>query len=92
MIQPTVDSILADPATPYWVSDVARVALEKDPVDASNCFDVLAKAFSDRCWEILNAGIAALNGNQAGRKCIQCGYDINEHGLCGCIPLDDEAP
>ncbi len=40
MMQPTVDSILADPATPYWVSDVVRVALEKDPVDASNAFDI----------------------------------------------------
>lgn len=89
---PSPQDLIDDPSTPYWVSDVIRVALEKDPVDAANCFDVLAKAFGQRCSEILTADLAALNSNQAGRTCVQCGYRINEHGRCGCIPLDDEAP
>ncbi len=92
MSEPTVDSVLADPSTHYWVSRALREALKGDPVDAARGAEVLAAVLGQRCDAILAHDIAALNANQAGRRCIPCGFTINEHGRCGCIPLDDEAP
>jgi hypothetical protein len=50
---PTPEELLADPCTPYWASDVIRVALEKDCCDASAVFEVLAKSFDARTKRIL---------------------------------------
>ena len=42
---PSPQELLLDPCTPFWASDVIRVALQKDAVDAANVFDLLAKSF-----------------------------------------------
>jgi len=90
-IKPTVESIILDPSSSYWIKDALDSALARDPVDAANDAEVLAAVLKDECDRKLAADLAALNGNQAGRKCIRCGYVINEHGGCGCMPpLDDK--
>lgn len=45
---PTPEELLADPSTPYWVQDVIRRALHRDPVKAANVLEVVAKAFRER--------------------------------------------
>jgi hypothetical protein len=45
---PTPQELLLDPCTPFWASDVIRVALQKDACDAANVFDLLAKSFDAR--------------------------------------------
>jgi hypothetical protein len=45
---PSPQELLLDPCTPFWASDVIRVALQKDAVDAANVFDLLAKSFDAR--------------------------------------------
>lgn len=39
----TIGLILADPAASYWIKDALRSALTRDPVDAVNDAEVLAK-------------------------------------------------
>jgi hypothetical protein len=50
---PTPEELLADPCAPVWAKDVIRVALQKDFVDASGVFDVLAKSFAQRTDKLL---------------------------------------
>ena len=45
---PTPQELLLDPCTPFWASDVIRMGLQKDAVDAANVFDLLAKSFDAR--------------------------------------------
>lgn len=85
-------TIMADPAASTWIKTALALAIQRDPVDAANDAEVLAEVLKDRADRILAQSLASLNGNQTGRKCIQCGIAINEHGLCGCEPLDNEAP
>lgn len=54
---PTPEQLLRDPSTPFWAADVIRVALSKDPVDATGVFEVLARSFSARADQILKQGI-----------------------------------
>lgn len=39
----TIGLVLADPAASYWIKDALRSALTRDPVDAVNDAEVLAK-------------------------------------------------
>lgn len=50
---PTIDEILADPAASFWLKAALRSALLRDPVDAANDADVLARVLSDRCGHSL---------------------------------------
>jgi len=52
---PSVQEILADPAVSSWLKNALREALSRDPVDAANDAEVLAKLLDRRCREILNA-------------------------------------
>lgn len=42
---PTIDKLLTNPAVPYWIKDLVRVGLTKDPVDAANWLPLVAEAF-----------------------------------------------
>jgi hypothetical protein len=41
--RPAIDEILADPAASVWLKAALRSALSRDPVDAANDADVLAR-------------------------------------------------
>jgi hypothetical protein len=50
---PTVDEILDDPAASFWLKAALHSALSRDPVDAANDADVLARVLERRCRKIL---------------------------------------
>ena len=52
---PPIPEILADPAASSWLKNALREALSRDPVDAANDAEILAKLLDRRCREILNA-------------------------------------
>ena len=51
---PGIDDILADPAASYWLKAALRSALCRDPVDAANDSEILARLLKDRCDRILS--------------------------------------
>src|SRR5215469_1477681 len=51
---PPIPEILADPAASTWLKNALREALSRDPVDAANDAEVLAKLLHRQCREILN--------------------------------------
>ena len=51
---PGIDAILADPAASYWLKTTLRSALFRDPVDAANDSEILARLLKDRCDRILS--------------------------------------
>ena len=46
---PGIDAILAAPAASYWLKTALRSALCRDPVDAANDSEILARLLKDRC-------------------------------------------
>lgn len=50
---PTINDVLRDPAASFWLKDALRSALLRDPVDASNDAEVLARLLDRRCRTIL---------------------------------------
>jgi hypothetical protein len=50
---PSIDEILSDPAASFWLQHALRSALSRDPVDAADDADVLARLLDRRCKEIL---------------------------------------
>lgn len=50
---PTIERVLADPAASDWLKTALRSALSRDPVDAANDAEVLAKLLDHRCRQIL---------------------------------------
>ncbi len=50
---PSIDEVLGDPAASYWLKTVLRSALCRDPVDAANDAEMLARLLEDRCDKIL---------------------------------------
>lgn len=52
---PSVEQVLADPATSFWLCRALRGALARDPVDAVNDADLLARLLDTRCNEILHS-------------------------------------
>ena len=51
-----IERVLTDPAASFWLKECLRSALDRDPVDAANDADVLAKLLDRRCQEILSRG------------------------------------
>ena len=47
--RPAIDEILADPAASVWLKAALRSALSRDPVDAANDADVLARLLNAHC-------------------------------------------
>jgi len=52
---PTIEQILADPAASDWLKDALYSALSRDPVDAANDAEVLAKVLDHRCRQMLES-------------------------------------
>ena len=50
---PGVDQVLADPTTSFWLCRALRGALARDPVDAANDAELLARLLDARCHEVL---------------------------------------
>jgi hypothetical protein len=45
---------LRDPAASFWLKDALRSALSRDPVDAANDAELLARLLEERCRSILS--------------------------------------
>lgn len=52
---PEIEAVLEDPAASFWLKDALRSALLRDPVDATNDSEVLARLLDRRCRDILEA-------------------------------------
>ena len=50
---PEIEEILADPAASFWLRAALRSALARDPVDAANDAEVLARLLNRHCRSIL---------------------------------------
>jgi hypothetical protein len=51
---PSVDGLLRDPSTSFWLRNALTSALQRDPVDAANDADILARVLDQKCRSILN--------------------------------------
>lgn len=56
---PETEKILKDPAASHWLKQALSSALLRDPVDAINDAEVLARVLDERCRSILNSGEVA---------------------------------
>lgn len=50
---PTPEDLLADPTVPFWAQVVIKSALQKDPIDAANILETIAKSFARRADALL---------------------------------------
>jgi len=50
---PSIEQILADPAASDWLKAALQSALSRDPVDAANDAEVLAKVLDHWCRQML---------------------------------------
>ncbi len=50
---PSVAEVLSDPAASYWLKNALRAALSRDPVDAANDAEVLARILEERVQRLL---------------------------------------
>jgi hypothetical protein len=50
---PQIEEVLRDPATSFWLRGALNSALARDPVDAANDAEVLARLLDRRCRQIL---------------------------------------
>ena len=50
---PHIEDVLGDPAASFWLKDALHSALTRDPVDAANDAEVLARLLDRRCRKIL---------------------------------------
>jgi len=51
---PSIDEVLADPAASFWLKTALRSALCRDPVDAADYSEILARLLEDRCDKVLS--------------------------------------
>jgi len=49
-----IDEVLVDPAASYWLKSALLSALCRDPVDAANDSEILARLLKERCDRILS--------------------------------------
>jgi hypothetical protein len=50
---PTIKAVLQDPAASFWLKAALHSALSRDPVDAANESELLARLLDRRCRDIL---------------------------------------
>ncbi len=50
---PTVDDILRDPSSSWWLKTAVATALDRDPVDAANEAEVLSRCLGARALQLL---------------------------------------
>lgn len=65
---PPISEILADPAASSWLKNALREASSRDPVDAANDAEILAKLLERRCREILSQSVADAVGTVSRTK------------------------
>jgi hypothetical protein len=53
---PTVEAVLQDPAASFWLRNALFSALARDPVDAANDAELLARILDARCQSVLRIG------------------------------------
>jgi hypothetical protein len=51
---PQIERVLRDPAASFWLKEALRTALARDPVDAANDAEVLARLLDGRWRNILS--------------------------------------
>jgi hypothetical protein len=51
---PSIEKVLRGPAASLWLRNALRAALVRDPVDAANDAEVLARLLDRRCRSILS--------------------------------------
>jgi len=51
---PEIAAVLGDPAASFWLKACLCSALSRDPVDAANDAEILAKLLERRCRDILS--------------------------------------
>lgn len=47
----TIEDVLRDFAASQWLKTALRTALDRDPVDAANDAEVLARLLTERCFD-----------------------------------------
>lgn len=52
---PDIDEVMRDPTASSWLKDALRSALARDPVDAANDAEVLARLLDRHCRSILRS-------------------------------------
>lgn len=57
-----VDQVLSDPSTSYWLRDALRAAMVRDPVDAANDAQVLARLLDARAYHCTGMARAMSHG------------------------------
>jgi len=50
---PSISEVLSDPTSSLWLKTALRSALCRDPVDAANDSEILARLLERRCSQIL---------------------------------------
>jgi hypothetical protein len=50
---PTIEEVLRDSSASFWLKAALRSALARDPVDAANDAEVLARLLDRRCRSML---------------------------------------
>jgi hypothetical protein len=50
---PSIDEVLVDPAASRWLKSALRSSLSRDPVDAANDSEILARLLERRCDRFL---------------------------------------
>lgn len=53
---PLIDEVLRDPSASSWLRSSLSAALARDPVDAANDAEVLARVLDARCRRLLENG------------------------------------
>jgi hypothetical protein len=53
---PTVSELMADPCTPFWVSELLPVLLRKDACDVAGALELLSAVFGKRATDLVNSG------------------------------------
>jgi hypothetical protein len=51
---PSIDEVLTDPTASFWLKSALRSALNRDPVDAANDSEFMARLLEQRCDRILS--------------------------------------
>ena len=52
---PEIDEVLANPAASFWLKAALHLALSRDPVDAANDSEILARLLDRRCREVIES-------------------------------------
>ena len=50
---PSIDEVLVDPAASLWLKSALCSALSRDPIDAANDSEILARLLERRCDRLL---------------------------------------